>query len=88
MLLGEIRDYLRQRGSASLVEVATHFDIAADTARFALNYWQRKGKIREHATGNCGSGSCHANGCGGTQTATIYEWVKREMPLRWFPRKP
>lgn len=84
MLLGEIRDYLQQRGSANLTEVATHFDIAADTARFALHYWQRKGKIREQAAGTCSSGGCGANSCGGTKAATHYEWVKRDVPLQWF----
>lgn len=84
MMLGEIRDYLQQRGSTSLHDVATHFDISPDTARFALNYWQRKGKIREQAVA-CGSGGCGGKNCGGTQAATTYEWVKRDIPLRWFP---
>jgi hypothetical protein len=82
MMLGEIRDYLQQRGSASLRDVATHFDIAPDTARFALGYWQKKGKVREMAAG-CGSGGC-GKGCGGGSAAS-YEWVKREIPLRWVP---
>ena len=84
MLLGEIRDYLQKHGTASIDTVATHFDIAPDTARFALNYWQRKGKVREMATTACSSGGCGKN-CGGTEAATVYEWVKREIPLHWFP---
>ncbi len=87
MMLGEIRDYLQQRGSASLNDVATHFDITPDTAQFALNYWQRKGKVREFAAASCGSGGCGGKSCGGTQAATNYEWVKRDVPLRWFPFK-
>lgn len=86
MLLGEIRDYLQKHGTASIDAVATHFDIAPDTARFALNYWQRKGKVREMATVVCSSGGCGKN-CGGTEAATVYEWVKREIPLHWFPLK-
>lgn len=86
MLLGEIRDYLQQRGSANLLDVATRFDIAPDTARFALNYWQRKGKLREQAAA-CGSGGCSGKSCGGTAAATMYEWVKRDIPLHWFPPK-
>ncbi|MBJ6609501.1 MAG: DeoR family transcriptional regulator [Candidatus Thiothrix moscowensis] len=84
MLLGEIRDYLQQHGTASVDAVATHFDIAPDTARFALDYWQRKGKIRQMAT-VCSSGGCGKN-CGSTKAATIYEWVKRDIPLRWLTR--
>ena len=87
MMLGEIRDYLQQRGSASLNDVATHFDITQDTAQFALNYWQRKGKIRELAAGACGSGGCGGKSCSGTKAATNYEWVKRAVPLQWFPLK-
>ncbi|OQX06689.1 MAG: hypothetical protein BWK73_30310 [Thiothrix lacustris] len=87
MMLGEIRDYLQQRGSASLTDVATHFDITVDTARFALNYWLRKGKVREQAA-SCGASGCGGNSCGGTKTATHYAWVKRDVPLHWFPLKP
>jgi hypothetical protein len=83
MMLGEIRSYLQQRGTATLNEVAVHFDIAADTARFALNYWQKKGKVRERAAG-CAAGGCAGGGCGG-QSAAVYAWVKREIPLRWMP---
>ena len=65
MLLGEIRNYLQQRGSASLSDVATHFDIAPDTARFALDYWQQRGKVRA-VNAACGSG-----GCGGKAVAAV-----------------
>lgn len=82
MLLGEIRHYLQKRGTASVYDVATHFDIAQDTARFALNYWQRQGKVREQG-GSCGSG-CSGKSCGGAEAAKLYEWVKRDIPLRWF----
>ncbi|EIJ35698.1 FeoC-like transcriptional regulator [Thiothrix nivea] len=83
MLLGEIRDYLKRHGVASLHDVATHFDISPDAARFALSYWQRKGKVREQASA-CSSGGCGGKSCGDPEAATVYEWVKREIPLRWF----
>lgn len=81
MLLKDIRSYLQQRGTASVQEVAIHFDIAADTAQFALNYWQNQGKIRAQAP-SCGSGSC--GGCS-SNASTSYTWVKKEAPLQWFP---
>lgn len=81
MLLKDIRNYLQQRGTASVQEVAIHFDIAPDTAEFALNYWQNQGKLRAQAT-NCSSGAC--GGCG-SRDAAIYTWVKKEAPLQWFP---
>lgn len=82
MLLGEIRDYLKQRGNASLQDVAIHFDIAPETAELALHYWQKKGKIRAMSTG-CGSAGCSSGGCSGT--ASVYEWTGREIPLQWQP---
>lgn len=81
MLLSDIRNYLQQRGTASLQDVAIHFDIAPDTAQFALNYWQNKGKIRAQAA-SCGSGGC--DGCGNNGSA-VYAWVKKEAPIRWIP---
>ncbi|MEZ5534104.1 MAG: FeoC-like transcriptional regulator [Thiolinea sp.] len=84
MMLGHIRDYLRQRGSASLSDVAVHFNIAPDTAKFALNYWQKKGKIREQAS-TCSSGGCGDSCSGGS--SPVYEWVRRDIPLRWLPTR-
>ena len=46
MLLGQIRDYVKARGVVTLQDIMLHFDIAADSAEFALNYWLRKGKIQ------------------------------------------
>lgn len=80
MLLKDIRGYLEQRGTASLHDVAVHFDIAPDTAQFALNYWQQKGKIREQ-NAHCGSGAC--GGCSQNDSA-LYTWVKRDIPIQWF----
>lgn len=83
MLLGEIRNYLQQRGTASLSDVAAHFDIAPDTASFALNYWQQRGKVREMSTA-CNSGGCGGKACNNGGTGTVYEWVKRDIPLKFF----
>ena len=84
MLLGEIRNYLQQRGVANLQEVATHFDITPDNALFALNYWQKQGKIRSQAN-SCGSG-CSSNSCGNTENKQVFEWIKRDIPLHWITR--
>lgn len=84
MLLGEIRDYLQRYGIASLHDVAIHFDITPDAAQFALNYWQRKGKVREQTAACSSGGGCSGKNCGGSEAATVYEWVKRDIPLRWF----
>lgn len=81
MLLKDIRTYLQQRGTASVEDVAIHFDIAPDTAEFALNYWQNQGKIRTQ-TASCGAGAC--GGCSSKGSA-VYTWVKKEATLQWFP---
>ncbi|MEB4592232.1 FeoC-like transcriptional regulator [Candidatus Thiothrix sp. Deng01] len=87
MLLGEIRAYLQKYGVASLQDVATHFDITPEAAQFALDYWRRKGKVREQ-TAVCSTGGCGGKNCGDPKAATTYEWTKRDIPLRWFPSKP
>lgn len=82
MLLGEIRDYVKQRGSASLNDISLHFDITQDSVKFAIAYWERKGKIRERSDVGCGTGAC--GGCASNSTPqTSYEWISRNIPLQW-----
>jgi len=79
MLLADIRQYLKKRGKASLDEVATHFDIATDAAKFGLDYWVKKGKVVESAAAACGS-SC--GGC--TATGNEYQWkLNNVYPVQW-----
>ena len=84
MLLGEIRDYVKKRGDASLKDISLHFDITQDSVQFAIAYWQRTGKIRERSAASCGSGAC--GGCSSNNTQQIsYEWVSRNIPMQWDP---
>ncbi len=78
MKLGEIRDYIKQRGDSTLSDVATHFDISPEAARFALDYWVKKGKVKAQAA-SCGS-SCE--GCGVSDES--YLWVNKETPVHWI----
>lgn len=85
-MLGEIRNYVKQHGTASLNDIALHFDIAPDTVKFAIDYWQRKGKIREQAATACGAGGC--GGCSSNSAPkALYEWVKRDIPMQWRPHQ-
>ncbi len=78
MILGDIRDYLKQRQTVSLQDVATHFDLSDESASLAMDYWLKKGKVRVLAatcSSSCGS---HCGSAGGQ-----YQWVGQN-PVRWF----
>ncbi len=78
MKLGEIRNYIKHRGDSSLNDVATHFDISKEAAKFAIEYWIKKGKVSAQGAA-CGS-SC--GGCG--SASENYQWVNDEQPIRWL----
>lgn len=78
MKLGEIRNYIKRRGDSSLADVATHFDISKEAAKFAIEYWIKKGKVSVQGAA-CGSS------CGGCESASEnYQWVKNEQPIKWL----
>jgi predicted ArsR family transcriptional regulator len=77
MKLGEIRNYIKQRGESTLADVATHFDISKEAAKFAIKYWIKKGKVKAQGAA-CGSS------CGGCSSASeSYRWVTHEQSIRW-----
>ena len=78
MKLGEIRNYIKQRGDSSLDDVAIHFDISKEAAKLAVEYWIKKGKVQERGA-VCGS-SC--GGCGSASES--YQWVNEEKLIRWL----
>lgn len=87
MKLGEIRDYIKQRGEASLADVANHFDISKEAAKLALDYWIRKGKI-QFGGANCKSAcssQCSGGSCSTGPESEHYQWrsARRESPVYW-----
>ena len=76
MILADIRNYLRQRGQASLSDVALHFDSEPDAVRGMLDIWVRKGKLIKldggSACGGCKQCDAAAN--------EIYQWVTGDAP--------
>ena len=80
MILGEIREYLRQREIISLAEVINRFDISAEAAKFALEYWVDKGKVNKISAA-CGS-SC--GGCGSGEEN--YQWINRGQVIQLYRR--
>lgn len=78
MKLGEIRNYIKQRGESSLLDVATHFDISKEAAQFAVEYWIKKGNIQTQGA-VCGS---RCGGCGSANES--YQWVNNEHAIQWL----
>ena len=79
MILSEIKQYLSQRGSASLSDIALHFDTNPDALRGMLQKWINKGKVRrQSANALCGSSCSKCD----PATTEIYEWVD---PLQTTP---
>jgi hypothetical protein len=55
VILSQIRDYLRERGQASLRELALRFDTDPDALRGMLAHWVRKGRVSRQTVGtSCG----------------------------------
>lgn len=69
MTPSDLRTYLRQRGQASLIDLAARFDSDPALIQDVLGYWQRKGKV--HASGAACGKSC--NQCNNHQTI-FYQW--------------
>lgn len=74
MILLEIKEYVQKQKRVSLQDVATKFDLTADTARQMLSHWERKGKIIREGGSCCGC-SCRQseNGCS-SPCGTVYLW--------------
>jgi putative ferrous iron transport protein C len=84
MMLQEIKNYLQQRGQASLTEIALHLDADPAAVEGMLQHWIRKGMVQQTTlTASCGS-SC--NQCGSEQRA-LYVWGEHPagQPAAWLP---
>ena len=59
MILADIRDYLSNRGQATLADIALHFDSEPEAMRGMLERWVSKGKVeRRKVEAACGT-SCN-----------------------------
>ena len=71
MILSQIRDYLQQRGEASLEDIARHFDTPPEAVRGMLETWMKKGRVQRHrAAPSCGT-SCTQCDPAATE---FYQW--------------
>lgn len=73
-MLMEIRAYLEQAGSASILDLSNRFRIAPDALRGMLDHWIRKDAIvRQDFSPSCsGCGVGHCGGCGIAASFEIY----------------
>lgn len=78
-LLLDIRNYVQERGSTSLLDISNRFHTPPDALRGMLEHWIRKEVIRRvDFSADCGGCSAEGN-CGdcGTQAAfETYEWAE------------
>jgi putative ferrous iron transport protein C len=61
MILSDIRDYLAERGRASLVDMANRFDTDADALRGMLAVLERKARVRKLPVGSACGGCCNCD---------------------------
>lgn len=59
MILSQVRDYLADRGQATLADIALHFDAEPEAVRIMLERWISKGRVeRRKVEAACGT-SCN-----------------------------
>ena len=71
MILQQVGDYLRQKGQATLADIALHVDADESAVRGMLEHWIQKGMIERRALApSCGS-SCSKCAPAATE---LYVW--------------
>ncbi len=85
MILSDIKQYLSQRGSASLSDLCIHFDTNPEAMRGMLGQWIRKGRVQKHsASASCGSSCSKCD----LESTEIYQWVdSADTTFRGIPIK-
>jgi hypothetical protein len=68
MIPSELRAYLKERGQASLMDMAAHFNADSGLVQDLLAYWRKKGRILETVAG-CGKACRQCE-----QPVTFYQW--------------
>jgi predicted ArsR family transcriptional regulator len=74
MLLSRIKEYLSERGQATLADIALHVDAEPDAVKGMLQQWVRKGRVEQRKVeAACGT-SC--NRCD-PAAMELYVWLER-----------
>ena len=78
MILQQVGDYLKQKGQATLADIALHVDADESAVRGMLERWVRKGLVERRALASgCGS-SCDKCAPAATE---LYVWKEFEKVM-------
>lgn len=70
MILSELRDYLKSKHRAALIDMVHRFNVEPDALRGMLAKWIAKGKIEKLPQGSSCGGCCKCD----PATTEIYQW--------------
>lgn len=74
MLLTEIKDYIKERKTATLADLRMHFRTSPDEMRGMMETWVKKGKIIKHEAESGGCHGCSSCKCHENENLEVYEW--------------
>lgn len=72
MIVIQVRDYLKEKGQASLRDMALTFNMEQEALRPILEQWISKGKVEKLPQGTKCGGGCSS--CAPEQIE-IYKWI-------------
>lgn len=73
MILLDIKNYLKQAGSAPVRDIALHFKLSEDDTRSMLEHWVKKGRAIKQPAGTLCQSTCTS--CA-PNTIEIYQWLE------------
>lgn len=75
MMLSEIKRYLMKHKSATLGDLAVHFDAEPAAMKGMLEHWMRKGRVLKSDV-NTGCGKTCGKCCCDASVMELYEWMQ------------
>lgn len=71
-MLLDIKKYLQEKSNANIIELARHCRVTPENMKELLEYWERRGKIKEFFKPNvCGTQCVKCK----PEFAKMYEWI-------------
>lgn len=86
----EVKRYMQARGIVPLSDLVNRFGCDAEAMRGVLEFWKRKGRVRQLASrsgcGGAGCGGCGDGACATPALSAVYQWLDEgERPGRIVP---